>query len=79
MAISCLKNSFCFRSIKNAVNADNMSLIGILHHTPKSGLFLKRWGNSKMSGMRYKTCLVRLKKIDFFGIPMDVKKFMVTI
>lgn len=56
-----------------------MSLMGMLHHTPKSGLFLKRWGNSKMSGMRYKTCLVRLKKIDFFGIPMDVKKFIVTI
>jgi hypothetical protein len=54
---------------------DNVSLIGQLHHTPQMGAIpidSNHRGRSMISGIRNRTCRVRLRKIALGAIPIDV-------
>ena len=59
--------------------AEMVSLMGSAHHTPCMGSDTNNLGSINAKGMRYSTCRVRLRKMDFPAIPMDVKKLTVTI
>ena len=78
-AMSCLKRRIWIKSMMAAVMAESVSLTGRLHQTPCKGSAVKRSGSKSVSGMRYSTCRVRLRKIACFALPILVKRLIVTI
>ena len=78
-AMSCLKRRIWIKSMMAAVMAESVSLTGRLHHTPCKGSAVNKSGSKSVSGIRYSTCRVRLRKMACFALPILVKRLIVTI